>query len=54
MPRILNLAKDKQSLVANKSTGVGRVSRYRVWSSDLHIGPIGDVKQVDSHLSPIS
>jgi hypothetical protein len=52
VPRILNLAKVKDSLIQGAGApgqAVGtrpRVSRWRVWSADMHIGPIADLKQV--------
>lgn len=52
VPRILNLAKVKDTLIqgetAFKQTTRLRppVSRWRVWSADMHIGPISDLKQV--------
>ena len=73
VPRILNVAKVKQQLIADPATydsagGVGEtsiaggagcsgategpsaepgsVSRWIIWSSDMHIGPISDLKQI--------
>jgi hypothetical protein len=52
VPRILNLAKVKDALVQGE-TASGQaararppVSRWSVWSADMHIGPISDLKQV--------
>ncbi|EKX54020.1 hypothetical protein GUITHDRAFT_100270 [Guillardia theta CCMP2712] len=45
VPRILNLAKPKNSLITG-GRGGDSVYRYRLWSSDMHIGPIGDVKRI--------
>jgi hypothetical protein len=52
VPRILNLAKVKDALIQGE-TASGQaararppVSRWRVWSADMHIGPISDLKQV--------
>jgi hypothetical protein len=63
VPRILNLAKDKASLVtesdgtaitgrhtahAQQASGGHKDEprRFVVWSADLHIGPVGDVKEL--------
>lgn len=45
VPRVLNLAKDKRGLIEARWEAKKQL-RYLGWSSDLHIGPIGDVKGV--------
>ena len=59
VPRILNLAKVKDELVQwqpaphdarrgrrDSEAAAAAVARWRVWSADMHVGPIGDLKQV--------
>ena len=59
VPRILNLAKVKHELLQPQPTthdarrgrrdseaAGAAVARWRVWSADMHVGPIGDLKQV--------